>query len=252
MKRAGDQNGGAQTELAVGMMKTSEFHTFEDDSYALGFRFIAGVDEAGRGPLAGPVVAAAVILPRGYFHPEIKDSKLLSPQQREKLAPLIREQAVCCGIGVVGVEDIDRINILQASLLAMVQALDALTSLPDCVLIDGNQPIPAKLFHKSRWQTSESPYQKTIVKGDQLCISIAAASIVAKVARDEMMVDYDKEFPHYGFAAHKGYGCAAHLEALRRHGPSPIHRKSFAPVRDLTIEVTTVEQCEFDYQVKNP
>jgi ribonuclease HII len=101
------------------------------------------------------------------------------------------------------------------------------------LLIDGNQAIPARLLHESGWQTSSPPYQKTIVKGDQLCLSIAAASIIAKVARDAMMVDYDAEFPHYGFASHKGYGSAAHLEALRRHGPSPIHRKSFAPVRDL-------------------
>jgi len=238
MKCDGDENGDAQEVLAVGTVKTSEFRAFEDDSYAHGFKFIAGVDEVGRGPLAGPVVAAAVILPRGYCHPEIRDSKLLSPKQREKLAPMIREHAVCWGLGVIGVEEIDRINILQASLLAMVQALDALTSLPDCLLIDGNQAIPAHLFHQSRWQTSVSPYQKTIVKGDQLCLSIAAASIVAKVARDQMMVGYDKEFPHYGFAGHKGYGSAAHLEALRRHGPSPIHRKSFAPVRDLIIEVT--------------
>src|SRR4029434_8885470 len=111
----GMKTGGAQRASVVGTMKTSEFHAFEDDSYAHGFKFIAGVDEVGRGPLAGPVVAAAVILPRGYFHPEIRDSKLLSPKQREKLAPLIREEAVCWGVGVVGVEEIDRINILQAS-----------------------------------------------------------------------------------------------------------------------------------------
>jgi len=224
---------GAQMALAVGSRKISEFRAFEEESYARGFKWVAGVDEVGRGPLAGPVVAAAVILPRGFSHPEIKDSKLLSPTKRDKLAPLIRDNAVCWGLGVVGVDEIDRINILQASLLAMVQALDALETEPDCLLIDGNQPIPAKLLHESRWRANSAPYQKTIVKGDQLCLSIAAASIVAKVARDEMMVAYDKEFPHYGFAGHKGYGSAAHLEALRRHGPSPIHRKSFAPVRDL-------------------
>lgn len=240
MKSDGDENGGAQTALVVGTVKTSAFRAFEDDGYSHGFKFIAGVDEVGRGPLAGPVVAAAVILPRGYSHPEIRDSKLLSPKLREKLAPLIRDNAICCGLGVVGVEDIDRINILQASLLAMVRALDALTALPDCLLIDGNQPIPAKLLHDSRWLAGSALYQRTIVKGDQLCLSIAAASIVAKVARDEMMVGYDKEFPHYGFAGHKGYGSAAHLEALRRHGPSPIHRKSFAPVRYL-IERTRAE-----------
>ncbi len=231
---------GARIALAVGREKTSEFRAFEEESYARGFDSIAGVDEVGRGPLAGPVVAAAVILPRGFSHPEIKDSKLLSPKQREKLAPLIRESAECWGLGVVGVADIDRINILQASLLAMMQALDALARKPDCLLIDGNQAIPAKLLHESRWSANSPPYQKTIVKGDRLCLSIAAASIVAKVARDEMMVGYDTEFPHYGFAGHKGYGSAAHLEALRRYGPSPIHRKSFAPVRDL-IEATREE-----------
>jgi len=226
--------------LAVGKDKRSEFHPYEVESYERGYNAIAGVDEVGRGPLAGPVVAAAVILPRGFSDPEIKDSKLLSPKQREKLAPLIRESAECWGLGVVGAVDIDRINILQASLLAMRQALDAMARRPDCLLIDGNQPIPATLFAESRWSAESTPYQKTIVRGDQLCLSIAAASIVAKVARDEIMVGYDKEFPHYGFASHKGYGSAAHLQALRRYGPSPIHRKSFAPVRDL-IEATRRE-----------
>lgn len=228
---------GAPMALGVGNDKVSEFHPFEDESHASGFKSIAGIDEVGRGPLAGPVVAAAIILPRGFSHPEIKDSKLLSPKQRERLAPLIRESAECWGLGVVGVEEIDRINILQASLLAMVKALDGLARRPDCLLVDGNQPIPAHLFHQGRWSGSSTPYQKTIVKGDRLCLSIAAASIVAKVARDEMMVGYDKEFPDYGFAGHKGYGSAAHLAALRRYGPSPIHRKSFAPIRHL-IEAT--------------
>jgi ribonuclease HII len=222
-----------QMSLAVGREKLSRFRAFEADGYARGFTMIAGVDEVGRGPLAGPVVAAAVVLPRDFAHAGIKDSKLLSPKQREKLAPLIRDNAECWGLGVVEVDEIDRINILQASLLAIVKALDGLARKPDYLLIDGNQAIPAKLLHESRWPTSSPPYQETIVRGDQLCLSIAAASIVAKVARDEMMVEFDKRFPEYGFAAHKGYGSAAHLEALRRHGPSPIHRKSFAPVRDL-------------------
>ncbi|HWH76145.1 MAG TPA: ribonuclease HII, partial [Candidatus Binatus sp.] len=186
-----------------------------------------------RGPLAGPVVAAAVILPRDFCHSEIKDSKLLSAKQREKLAPLIRRNAESWGLGVVEVDEIDRINILQASLLAMAKALGALNRQPDCLLIDGNRPIPVKLFHSIDPAVGRSPFQKTIVKGDQLCISIAAASIVAKVARDEMMVAFDKQFPEYGFAGHKGYGCAAHLAALRRHGPSPIHRLSYKPVRDV-------------------
>jgi ribonuclease HII len=221
----------------------TRFRAFEAQCHARGFKVIAGLDEVGRGPLAGPVVAAAVVLPRGFVHAEIKDSKLLSPKQRDRLAPVIQQQAESWGIGVVEVDEIDRINILQASLLAMVKALDslaALTAPPDCLLIDGNQPIPAKLFQGSRWLSMASVYQQTIVKGDQLCLSIAAASIVAKVARDEMMVGFDRQFPEYGFAGHKGYGSAAHLEALRRHGPSPIHRKSFAPVRDL-IERTRVE-----------
>jgi len=226
-----------QPALSVSLARSSQFRAFEAESFARGFQSIAGVDEVGRGPLAGPVVAAAVILPRGFCHPEIKDSKLLSPKQRDRLAPLIRESAECWGLGVVGVDEIDCINILQASLLAMVKALDGLARKPDCLLIDGNQPIPARLFQQSHAWSGALPYQKTIVKGDQLCLSIAAASIVAKVARDEMMVGYDKQFPHYGFAGHKGYGSAAHLKALRRYGPSPIHRKSFAPVRHL-IEAT--------------
>jgi len=200
--------------------------------YARGFKCVAGADEVGRGPLAGPVVAAAVILPRGFSHPEIKDSKLLTAKQREKLAPLIRDNAESWGLGVVEVKEIDRINILKASLLAMVKALDCLKAQPDCLLIDGNQHIPRELIVTSRYFARRPPYQKTIIKGDLLCLSIAAASIIAKVARDEMMVELDKQYPEYGFAAHKGYTCAAHLEALRRHGPSPIHRQSFQPVRD--------------------
>lgn len=231
---------GGQMSLAVEPAKSGQFYAFEADGYARGFKSIAGIDEVGRGPLAGPVVAAAVILPCGFSHPEIKDSKLLSPKQREKLAPLIRASAACWGLGVVGVDEIDRVNILQASLLAMVKALSALEPPPDCLLIDGNQPIPVRVFQECRALSDSLPYQKTIVKGDQLCLSIAAASIVAKVARDEMMIDYDKEFPHYGFAGHKGYGSAAHLEALRRYGPSPIHRKSFAPIRHL-IEAARAE-----------
>jgi ribonuclease HII len=227
------QMAGGQMSLAVAAAKSSQFRAFEADGYARGFKSIAGVDEVGRGPLAGPVVAAAVVLPRDFSHAEIRDSKVLSAKQREKLAPLIRQNAQAWGLGVVEVDEIDRINILQASLLAMVKALSALEPPPDCLLIDGNQPIPARLFKESRSLSNSLPYQKTIVKGDQLCLSIAAASILAKVARDEMMVAFDKQFPDYGFAGHKGYGSAAHLDALRRLGPSPIHRKSFGPVRDL-------------------
>ena len=229
----GLKGAGSQMALAVGAENASRFRNFEAASYARGFKAVAGVDEVGRGPLAGPVVAAAVIMPAGFSHQNIKDSKLLLPKQRDELAPLIRAEALCWGIGVVDVEEIDRINILQAGLLAMVKAFDALELAPDCLLIDGNQPISARLISQSSRPAHWAPYQQTIVKGDQLCLSIAAASIVAKVARDQMMVDYDEKFPHYGFAGHKGYASAAHLAALRRHGPSPIHRRSFAPVRDL-------------------
>ncbi len=212
------------------------FGAIEEDSYARGFSCIAGLDEVGRGPLAGPVVAAAVVLPRGFRHADIKDSKLLTARQRERIAPVIKQNAECWGIGVVDVEEIDRINILKASLLAMVKAFRALRSAPDFLLIDGNQPIPTELFEAESPHAGLTPQQKTIVKGDRLCLSIAAASILAKVARDEMMIDLDKTYPQYGFAGHKGYGSAAHLEALRRYGPSPVHRRSFKPVRDACRE----------------
>ena len=230
---------GRQLSLVAEAKAALQFRDFEEQSYTRGFQFIAGIDEAGRGPLAGPVVAAAVILPRGFTHAEIKDSKLLSALQREKLAPVIRQESLCWGIGVGEVDEIDRINILQASLLAMVKALAALNSKPDCVLIDGNQPISGSLFRMGKFSGGRSLYQKTIIKGDQLCISIAAASILAKVARDAMMVELDKQYPEYGFASHKGYSCVAHFEALRRFGPSPIHRKSFKPVREAAPQHKT-------------
>lgn len=213
-----------------------KFRSYEEESYSRGFKAIAGVDEVGRGPLAGPVIAAAVIFPRGYSHPEIKDSKLLTVKQRERLAPVIQENAASWALGVVEVEEIDRLNILQASLLAMVKALAGLKSMADCILIDGNQGIPLVLFQQGKFSTGRRLYQRTIVRGDQSCLSIAAASIVAKVARDEMMVEWDKQYPEYGFAAHKGYSCEAHFEALKRYGPSPIHRQSFKPVRDVTAD----------------
>ncbi|MSP40711.1 MAG: ribonuclease HII [Deltaproteobacteria bacterium] len=229
-----------QTAVLAKLRGEARFRPFEREWYERGFTSVTGLDEVGRGPLAGPVVAAAVVLPRGFDHGEIKDSKLLSAKQRERLAPLIQQQAVSWGLGIVEVDEIDRINILQASLLAMAKALDALTAPADCLLIDGNQRIPANLLQTSRWPSLVSAEQQTIVKGDQLCLSIAAASIIAKVARDEMMVGFDRQYPDYGFAGHKGYGSAQHLAALRRHGPSPIHRKSFAPVRDL-IERTPAD-----------
>jgi len=224
-----------QLELSVSQGRA--FQPFEADAAAQGFNAVAGVDEVGRGPLAGPVVAAAVILPRAFTHPEIKDSKLLSAKQREKLAPIIQQTAVSWALGIVDVEGIDRLNILRASLTAMAHALQRLSSQADLALIDGNQKIPVEILAGCRSNADRPLYQKTIVKGDQLCLSIAAASIIAKVARDQIMVDFDKQYPDYGFAGHKGYGSAAHLAALRRYGPTPIHRRSFKPVRDLLVSV---------------
>jgi ribonuclease HII len=211
----------------------------ERQSYSRGFKYVAGIDEVGRGPLAGPVVAAALVLPRGFKHSDIKDSKLLTSEQRERLLPTIREAALCWGIGVVEVEEIDRINILEASLLAMGKAFRTLRPVPDCLLIDGNQKIPAEFF-QTNTVLKQLPFQRTIIKGDQLCVSIAAASILAKVARDAMMVEADKSYPEYGFAHHKGYSCIPHMEALRRFGPSPIHRRSFKAVRAMcAVEIET-------------
>jgi len=218
-----------------GASKGLLFWPYEADALMQGFNAIAGIDEVGRGPLAGPVVAAAVILPRGFTHPEIKDSKMLSSKQREKLALIIQQAAQSWALGVIDVDGIDRLNILCASLTAMALALKCLTPRPDYVLIDGNQKIPLEFFAEVSSNSAQLLSQQTIVKGDQLCLSIAAASIVAKVARDQMMVDFDKLYPEYGFAGHKGYASAAHLAALQRYGPTPIHRRSFKPVRDLLI-----------------
>ena len=209
---------------------------FEEQSYARGFNRVAGLDEVGRGPLAGPVVAAAVIMPRGFSSSDIKDSKLLTAGQREKLAKVITEQAVSWGIGLVEVEEIDRLNILTASFMAMVKAWQGLQPVADYILIDGNRRIPQELFRPGKALAGSLPRQRAIVKGDRLCVSIAAASILAKVARDAMMIELDRTYPEYGFAVHKGYGCAAHLEALRRFGPSPVHRRSFQPVREACGE----------------
>ena len=179
---------------------------------------MAGVDEAGRGPLAGPVVAAAVIL--DPFNPitGLADSKKLTPLRREKLYDEIQAKALCCSIAMATVEEIDRLNILQATLLAMKRAVESLRLKPAKVLVDGNQ-LPLLLI-----------LAEAIVKGDALVPAISAASILAKVYRDRWCSDYDLQYPQYGFAGHKGYGTAAHLAALRQHGACPQHRRSFAPV----------------------
>jgi ribonuclease HII len=194
-----------------------------------GFRRIAGVDEVGRGPLAGPVVACAVMLPDSsplLDSTDIRDSKSLTPNMRKKKYwEIISISRV--GLGVASEKEIDRFNILQASLLAMKRAVFSLSSTPDIILLDGLHAIPGLAVE-----------QVPIVNGDCKSISIAAASIVAKVTRDKMMENYDQEFPQYGFSKHKGYPTAEHLASLGRHGPSPIHRKSFAPVARL-IEIAS-------------
>lgn len=192
---------------------------FEREAFHKGFQNIAGVDEVGRGSLAGPVVAACVILPWQRPLPDIQDSKKLSPKQREELYGFIIQEAVGYGIGIVESSEIDRINILKASLKAMALAIQRLTIKPDCVLIDGNQKIPAL----------DIP-QNPICKGDSLSLTIAAASIVAKVTRDCMMAALQTEFPHFSFKNHKGYGTKRHFEELKRFGPTALHRLTFRGV----------------------
>jgi len=187
----------------------------EDSCYTEDIRVICGVDEAGRGPLAGPVCAAAVILPAHLELPGLTDSKKLSDKKRRELFPVIKEQAIAYGIGLASEQEIDEINILQATYLAMQRALDQLCVRPDLALIDGNR---AKDFGLP---------VKTVVKGDSLSANIAAASVLAKVTRDDLMVEMARQYPEYSFEIHKGYGTKAHYAALTEHGPSPIHRMSF-------------------------
>ena len=187
----------------------------EDGFYAEGVKVICGVDEAGRGPLAGPVCAATVILPPHLDIPGLTDSKKLTDKKRRELFPIIKEQAIAWGIGMASEQEIDEINILQATFLAMQRALDQLEVKPDLALIDGNREKDFGL-----------PV-KTVVKGDSLSMNIAAASILAKVTRDDLMVELAETYPQYGFEIHKGYGTKAHYAALTEHGPSPIHRMTF-------------------------
>ena len=179
-------------------------------------RLEAGCDEAGRGCLAGPVFAAAVILPDGYTNDLLNDSKKLSEHARDALRPVIERDALAWAVGIVDNDEIDHINILQASFLAMHRAVDGLSVRPDFLLIDGN-----------RFRPYDGISHQCIVKGDGKMMSIAAASILAKVTRDRLMEEYDAQYPQYGFAVHKGYGTKRHYEALREFGPSPIHRKTF-------------------------
>jgi ribonuclease HII len=201
-------------------MTSPQAGLFDDLPYSLE-EIICGVDEAGRGPLAGPVYAAAVILHRERPIPGLRDSKKLTEAKRDELAPLIREHCIAWAVAKASEAEIDRLNILQASMLAMKRAVYALSTVPTLALIDGNKCPVMKI------QTI------AIIDGDDKIESISAASILAKTARDEALLKLHKKYPQYGFDQHKGYGTALHLERLREHGPSPVHRRSFAPVREL-------------------
>ena len=202
---------------------------FEQEARRRGYRRVAGIDEAGRGPLAGPVVAAAVILPIHVRLTGVEDSKQLTQAERERLYHAILDKAVGVGIGSADAGEIDALNILEASRLAMCRAIANLDPAPDYLLTDA-VTLPA----------AHVPL-RPIIKGDALSRSIAAASIIAKVTRDRLMVAYHETFPQYNFLSHKGYGTAEHLRMLARFGPSPIHRRTFAPVRDAVTLVRAAE-----------
>ncbi len=216
LRRRRDRAAGEETRLDTML-------AFERAWWTRGASVVAGVDEAGMSPLAGPVVAAAVVLPRDCRLPGVDDSKKLDAAARERLAPVIRAAAVAWGVGRCEPEEIDAINIHHAGLLAMRRALEALAPVvPEAVLVDGRHPV----------KNLACP-QQAIVGGDGKSLSIAAASILAKTTRDALMVEMDARFPGYGFARHKGYPVRAHVDALARLGPCPIHRRSFAPVREV-------------------
>lgn len=197
-----------------------EMMKYESELKLQGFKLIAGIDEVGRGPLAGPVVAAAVILQNGFYLPGINDSKQLSEQKREEYFGIIMDEAISVGIGVISADEIDQINIYEATKKAMNDAINNSSIFPDYCLIDAMKltlPIP----------------QTSIIKGDAKSVSIAAASIVAKVTRDRMMKEYSNQYPYYHFENNMGYGTKEHLLSLNTYGPCPIHRKSFAPIKDM-------------------
>jgi len=202
--------------------------TFENLAYQEGYKVVAGLDEAGRGPLAGPVVAAAVVFPPNYKNSKINDSKKLTARQRDVLYDVIIKEAFAVGVGTVDADVIDRINILQASLLSMREAVLELSLPPEFLLIDG--------LHKIPLQTP----QKTLVRGDSLSISIAAASIIAKVSRDRIMAMYHRQFPRYNFLRNKGYGTREHCAAIREFGLCKIHRKTFH-VKNLDLRQTSLD-----------
>lgn len=198
------------------LIRLKELSKYEEDCFNRGIELVAGIDEAGRGPLAGPVVAAAVILPKHALIEGVNDSKKISEKKREKLYDDIINAAIAWGVGIVDNNVIDEINILNATRMAMHNAIEALKVKPEYILIDAEKKV----------DTNGIPFMP-IIKGDALSISIAAASIVAKVTRDRMMREYDELFPMYGFEKHKGYGTKMHTEAIKEHGMCMIHRKSF-------------------------
>ena len=200
--------------------KTTPDETFENQLREAGYTAICGVDEAGRGPLSGPVVAAACILPAGCEIPGLNDSKKLTPKQRDRLFDTVREVAIAYAIGMASPEEIDQLNILNATMLAMRRAIEGLPVKADFALIDGNCARGIDLPHK------------TVISGDALSVSISAASILAKVTRDRICLENDRDYPEYGFAKHKGYGTREHMDALRRLGPCPLHRRSFLKFLD--------------------
>lgn len=204
---------------------------YEKEAERSGFSFVAGVDEAGRGPLAGPVMAAAVILPACFENPGIDDSKKLTHKQRNHFFSVIYEQAISVGIGIIDSREIDRINILKASLLCMRLAVLNLNPRPDFVYVDGKFEIPFKIP------------QRAVPRGDGLSISIAAASIVAKVSRDKLMERYHVEYPQFGFNRHKGYPTRSHRTAIIEHGASLIHRRTFKGVKEAFEPENSVNQC---------
>ena len=206
---------------AVGRPNSADRWAHEKELWAAGHDLVAGIDEAGRGPLAGPVVASAVILPRTFSHSGVNDSKLLAPRKRERFADLIRAESVSWAVAAADEREIEEINILQAALLAMRRAVEKLSRRPGYLLVDASR-IPGV-----------SVPQRPIVKGDRLSVSIAAASILAKVERDRIMVEYHHRYPQYNFSKHKGYGTAEHREAIRRLGPCPAHRRSFRGVKEF-------------------
>ncbi|MEP0828625.1 MAG: ribonuclease HII [bacterium] len=216
----------ATLRINHGLALLPDLTQVEKSLFDKGFESIAGVDEAGRGPLAGPVVAAAVILPKNTVIRGLDDSKKLTPRRREELFDEIASCGASCAVGIIDNITIDRMNILKASLLAMRKAVMSLSRKPEFVLVDGNHTIP----------NLELP-QIAIVSGDSLCASISAASIIAKVTRDRIMDKYEEIYPEFSFSVHRGYPTPQHLSELKTHGPTEIHRKSFRPVEE-SIPVT--------------